>query len=391
MKTNIVSIVWGKYHSTLFVDYCIPSLLTQENLPSWPDIKQTKLNLYTTIEDWEIMSNHPSITRLEELIDIEVISIETAIRSNWSTFNTLSIYHSHAIEKASLEKSAILFLTPDTILSKKTLTSLWEELQQGYEIIMTPGARVIDDKLLPILKKTKTSNILSLNAQQCIDFFIDCMHPEAASQFVDQNKFTNWPSLLYQWKSPNQIEVRGFHLHPLFIKHLKPYSQKTSISIDGNYLQQYFSNHEKIKVIDNSDLFVLSLTHQAHRKNYIIHASLSQQNKMLIIDRFKRCHTQPVHQYFYSHPIVYKTTKSYPEPPNNNCIHNDLELFWKLEADFEQKKYSQMIETYKKKSCLIHQNFKEPPFCFMFDLLSTAANETNNKRLYQTLQNAKLS
>src|SRR3954469_7776543 len=64
--------VWGDHHTELFLEYCIPFLLTEGNIGSFPD-RRLQVHIASRRTDFVRMREHPSYARLRELTSINEV------------------------------------------------------------------------------------------------------------------------------------------------------------------------------------------------------------------------------------------------------------------------------------------------------------------------------
>jgi hypothetical protein len=74
--------VWGPSFSALFVDVCLPMLLTPGNLGASPTDPSERFVIATTSADAEFMRAAPAFRKLEAVIAVEFVTIDDRVEFN---------------------------------------------------------------------------------------------------------------------------------------------------------------------------------------------------------------------------------------------------------------------------------------------------------------------
>ena len=145
--------------------------------------------------------------------------------------------HSAAIIEANQNNAAILFLSPDLIVSIGFFHYLVDILNQGKRLIATLGVRLSLENVEKELKaqnKLQEGSPLSITAKELTCLALKNLHSFSLNLFW-KNEIANtiFPNL-YWWLSDSMILARGFHIHPFVIWPTNP-SIAPSLTIDGSY------------------------------------------------------------------------------------------------------------------------------------------------------------
>lgn len=379
MKTQFVCLVWGQKYVEAMLNYCLPSLLAPGNMPDWPFKEDSTLMFYTTSKDWLMIKDQPIIQELKQWIKIDKYFIESDAQHHDKRHNQLTSSHEIAVNLAIENKQSLFFMAPDHIYSSGCLTTLSQALQAGKELVITLSPRVIWESIEPELLAQRNQNQLILSPDQCADLFIKYMHSINQHQVLGHSAYQVWLSHIYCWLSPTQLQARGFHLHPIFIKKPLEFSKDVT-TIDGHYLDQYLHQLEKVQVIQDNQFFILSLTLQKDWQELFINQSLNIINYQTLLDRFRKIYTCQIHQFFFENPITITTSiKHEIERPKFPIESIDaLELFWKIETLFINQQYHDLIDLSRKNRPLIDNYLNCPPFNIINYFISQAGDRLNS-------------
>jgi len=114
MNYHLITVVWRKSFTDLFLRVVIPSQLSPNNLPAFKN-ERAVYKIYTTFEDAQTIKNSKVFKQLTDIISTEIIFIH--VPETEALHSILSDCHKMAIEKALKTSSALIFLTPDAIFS----------------------------------------------------------------------------------------------------------------------------------------------------------------------------------------------------------------------------------------------------------------------------------
>lgn len=254
MKTDIIVVVWGEEYTRLMTSYFFPSLLSPGNLPAWPHLKKTKLIIYTTPQDWKTIKKYRKIFAA---VAVEFKEINPADGDPHSPHLLMNKIHGAALAWAKERGHAILPLCPDIIISDGSLKRLAALIDAGNNLVVLNGLRIRYQGIESILRAYK-----SPDSKTCVDLFAEYMHPMAANQFWNSRYFTRLPSNLFYWDGEKTIIGRCAHLHPFFIR--EPFFGEDFSTIDGHYINQFDGQRDRVHIVRDNSICVLSLTPDSH-------------------------------------------------------------------------------------------------------------------------------
>src|SRR4051794_15100319 len=70
--------VWGEHHTELFLRYCLPFLLSEGNVGSFPD-RQLQVHVASRRADFARMRQHPNYARLRDLTSMRELEIDNLV------------------------------------------------------------------------------------------------------------------------------------------------------------------------------------------------------------------------------------------------------------------------------------------------------------------------
>src|SRR3990167_11043878 len=131
-------VVWGERHRNYMLDYCFPSLLAPNNVPSLKLGKRNKIIVCTTNIDQPYIENSHIVQALSHYISFEYREISPP-PPNLSGCQYMSVGHKIVTQMMWEDGVHGSVITPDQIFSNGSLAFLQQKVEEGYDIILTPA------------------------------------------------------------------------------------------------------------------------------------------------------------------------------------------------------------------------------------------------------------
>jgi hypothetical protein len=273
-----LTVFWGATFRTVFLDVCLPSLLSPKNIPYLTNKRDSRFIIVTTAADWIIIRDHPSFRRLATLVEpvmLEMPAPEALDRR--SNLLLSSAGHRMATAEAFKARACTMVVAPDVIFSDGTVKTLQERAIAGFHVVLALGMRAEQDKTIAELKQrgmVAAGEPITLPPRAAVDLFLRNMHSESIVYEWDAAYYTDWPAATW-WRIPDNsgIAVRSVGWTPIFVNYSMIHQHRTKAfdanTIDGCYLYDNFGADPVFDVITDSDqLMQLSLTREADQTQF---------------------------------------------------------------------------------------------------------------------------
>ena len=313
---HLIVPVWGSEYTKLFVDICLPMLITPGNLQSFSKQPDNKFVIITTWADYLVIKESASYEHLKSIMMVEFILIDGVI--DFSTIHqAMSECYSLAINREGVipGETYFIFLTPDSFWPEGTFRHLIELADQDIKVAMAGGLRVNKEPVSDALNDWIAQNTdnPAMPLVDLIKLSLNNLHRlSTALNILSEEGFLNqWPSHIY-WinKKEYQMIAHCFHLHPLMVLASES-KMNIKTTIDGDFLESIKYPLESYHVID-TDFIAIELT--STDKNWGQTLSAPSLSKII---RFSLFHTNSLHWYFFSKRIVINGS---PELPIDSMI-----------------------------------------------------------------------
>lgn len=270
-------VVWGKTYLSYLTEYCIPSLLSQNNIPALDnDHKKNKFLFCCPIEDWNHLICHESFKILKNYltpVHLEISPPPTEV----SDCLHMGMGHKLATQRCFEDKVYGVGLTPDMMLSDGALKTVQEKARIGKQIIYCAALRFEEESTFKQLQAlgynpiTNNYPCIQLSARELTKIALTSLHRETISYNLDLPFLKrNVPSYF------KLIQEEGILLHtlswcPLLLDYSAITIHDTSTfdhwTFDGDYVNKNFYGHCKVYACQDSDEMMV-LTWTPKDKNY---------------------------------------------------------------------------------------------------------------------------
>jgi len=246
---HITNIIFGKEYTETFL-YTLPSQL--ENFKylknkAWPALYR----IYTTDEDKKNIQKSEIFSQISSLVKIEFVKIRKLKKR---VHDTMTACHNDIISYANKKKAVIVFLLPDLLLSNNVFEKICTCLSRGKRVLVGTALRLRKED---IFQANRASEFINIKPRDLVKKALPYLHKMNYAFFWDYGpKIWAWAALLCWYLDKNNILIRGFHLHPIFV-----WPKKTRILCRGTFDNEFinYSCPDKTdwEVLENSDEAVL--------------------------------------------------------------------------------------------------------------------------------------
>jgi hypothetical protein len=311
MQTFIALPVWGAKYTRIFLDWALPSLLAPGNLINHSFAPNSVVFIYTTAASRLVLEADPGIQRLKKQLEVQwnVFEEPETEPHRFYKHQLLSACYADAAVLAQENGAALMPLTADNLYTAGAFSLL---LEQGHksDLVMIAGLRLNASATEGDLLSLRRATAISLSRQKLLQLILKYPHPHFLASFFDAEEFTVWPSHVYNWQTPTVFRAQCFHLHPVWIRHPRPFgpgpqgSNPHLNNLDGHYLQQYFEAGARFQIMADSECLGVTLSDLEDVPMKSKPLSISE--RQATIEAFGQNYCLPVHRYFYKTPIIFR-------------------------------------------------------------------------------------
>ena len=254
---HIIVPVWGESYTRLFAEVSLPTLLAPGNIPALPHRERHVFSIYTTPDSRCLIESTPAFARLKEFIRVEFHPVRARVDQIGNPYDVQSDCYRRAIRHADAVDKAIVFLTPDIVMSDGSLRGLARIAASSARAVIGVGVRLdkaqVRDRLLAH-HCSATGDAIAITPHALARLALKTLHPIAKAHMFHAEGEHLGPSNLYWRVGSEGLLARCFHLHP-FLVYPRVKNAPFAKSIDGDYLEAACPDPDDIHVITDSDEF----------------------------------------------------------------------------------------------------------------------------------------
>lgn len=263
-----VTVVWGARFRRYFLDFCLPSLLSANNLPALDKTRGSKFLICTTLEDWSAMKLTAIFGTLTGYVEPLFIEIPPAPPGVWGCEH-MGIGHKKALDMAFRDKAYGVFLAPDCIISDGSIAALERHASTGKRIVLVSALRFGEEPLFANLVSlgivgrgqhlSSSGEPLTVTGRQLVAAGIRSFHSETVRYGWESRCFSDHPEACW-WPVPDEdgVVVHTTSWGPLLMDYATLERHDTWAlehwTLDGDYLYRNFGAAlENAHVVTDSD------------------------------------------------------------------------------------------------------------------------------------------
>ncbi len=266
-----IVVFWGEIFRNYLCDYCLPSLLSHNNIPLLEGIEGNKFLFCTTPNDWEALRQVQIFKSLQHCIEPHFVEIPDPPQDK-SGCEHMGIGHKLAAQMAYRDKAYGVFLTPDLMVSDGTVQVLIKSAQAGFKVVLTAALRFGEEPLFANLRSlgflkaeeahSKTGLPLSLSGRQLVKAGLRSFHSQTQRYEWDAPYFSSFPCACW-WNVQGEegIILHSLSWAPLLCDYSAIESHDTSTfdtwTLDGDYVFQNFKDPQDMYIVRDSDEVML--------------------------------------------------------------------------------------------------------------------------------------
>lgn len=217
--------VWGEHYTGLFLEFCLPSLLSPNNLPlaqgRAPSVYADgdRLVIVTQPEDTALIEAHPSIAKAREHIEVSIRPVTIDTQDKFGQRYNIQLHcHKQAIAAAHKEGRLASMLVADVFYADGYCRAVRKWADEGKKLVLGIGLRGALESLLPELEEHKRDGVISLTPRDVVKLGMAHLHPLHSASIWGAPHFTRMPyTLLFPVFGQGYL-VHSFCLHPYLLE-----------------------------------------------------------------------------------------------------------------------------------------------------------------------------
>lgn len=308
---HFVTALWGSRFTDLFLEVIVPTQLSAGNLPAFAG--SGTYIVYTTEADADRMAAHPSFDRLRALMPVEFLVAPgfADIQGRYDSYQTMSVFHRHAVRRAAEQDAYLILPPPDAIHSDGSFDAVRRRVAAGAELVLITGIRLTLESFVPALldQMPVRDGVLTVEPARLVDLAFSHRHDLTRIMEWGEERFNNgWPSQMFWFQPPQGIVAHCWHLHPLAVR---PRAEMVDFTrtIDFDFIGMALDRlpPDKIHIVrDSGEICQMELSTTLHQSEMVRQAGPFSRSA---VDRWIQTHLLPHNRDFVRTQILYKGSR----------------------------------------------------------------------------------
>jgi hypothetical protein len=264
-------VFWGDRFREYLTEFCLPSLLSPNNIPALSGGRRNRFIFCTTPEDQAALRRTPIFALLDRHIEPHFIEIPPA-PAGLSGCEHMGVGHKLAAEMTHREHGYGVFVTPDLMMSDGSVAALERYARAGHQVVLTVALRFGEEPLFEQLAAlgairegrdlSPAGRPLAITGRQLVAAGIRSFHSETQRYEWESPSFTNFPCACW-WRVPGEdgIVVHSLSWCPVLVDYAAVGRHDTSTldtwTLDADYVYRNFGNSAGVHVVTDSDEIML--------------------------------------------------------------------------------------------------------------------------------------
>lgn len=248
------TVVWGPWHTDVFLDVNLPSLLTAGNFEAFAARHTVLYRIQTAREDVARIEASPAYQRARQIVQCEIVPKNVHIG-----IDPIGMHHMlwrQAIDDARAAHAMVLFIPPDVVWSNGAFGHIAEIAATGKSAIFMTYQRVVSETAVPAVKKLfqdPETGIIDAPSRALVNACMEHIHPLTLTYLRDSPNFPIHPEFIL-WQVPGE----GYLMRVL-VREMFAYDPHV-FDLNEQALLAHRPDPEQVHYInDSDDLFSLSL------------------------------------------------------------------------------------------------------------------------------------
>lgn len=254
MHFHFSTVVWGPWHTQVFLDVNLPSLLTPNNLPAFAAQHQVSYRILTAEDDIPRIKASPGFQHASKIVPFELIPCSVEHPAG-----PIAMHHMlwrRSIDEARDAGAMILFVPPDVVWSNGALGHVADLATQGKKAIFMTYMRVVSETCVPEVRRRLTAAdgvTIDASSRDLVELSLQYIHPLTLTYQRDSQNFPIHPEFIL-WRVPGE----GFLMRVL-VREMFAYDP-ARFDLNEQALLASAPDPKEVHYITDSDkLFALSL------------------------------------------------------------------------------------------------------------------------------------
>jgi hypothetical protein len=248
------TVVWGSWHTDVFLEVNLPSLLASGNLQAFAERHRVIYRIQTSREDVARIEASPAYQRARQILQCQIVP-----RIIHQGIDPIGMHHMlwrQAIDEARAAGAMVLFVPPDVVWSNGAFGHIADVAATGKRAIFMTYQRVVSETAVPAVKQAfrdPATGVIDAPSRRLVELAMEHIHPLTLTYVRDSLNFPIHPEFIL-WRVPGE----GYLMRVL-VREMFAYDPR-HFDLNEQALLAHRPDPDDVHYItDSDDLFSLSL------------------------------------------------------------------------------------------------------------------------------------
>lgn len=259
--------VWGHQFVGQFLEFCLPTLLAPNNIPTIARMLPCRFVLISSASDETIVRSHPAWQKLESICTAEIHLIDDLItQGNHSATITLAFERALRSYGETMRDTGFIFLMSDYLMADGALKTVVIKLRGGASYLLAGNFQIIAEDAVPLLRQRidPTLHEFVLQPRDLIRWSLSHLHAATVANIVNFGLTHNDHTNRLFWRVDEDTLIGRFYLmHPIAI-HPEVSEFAIGASWDYSFVPELCPSDNAVTLTDSDEYLVVELQRRGY-------------------------------------------------------------------------------------------------------------------------------
>ncbi len=326
-------VFWGEEFRGYFLEFCLASLLSPQNIPALANRTDSRFLICTTREDWDSMQAHVLFRRLTQIIQIVWLELPPA-RVAEAKMQRMSQGHKLIAETMHEGRACGSFIYPDTVFADGVVAEAQQLAQSGKKVVLANCPRFANEQFLAELTARGFKRLgepIALSPDELISLASPHIHSETLRYEWDTPWFYSRSPAVVWWRLPGRrVLMYSTCWAPILVDYaclaLHDTATLEDWTIDGDYIYRNFPDRQDVHA--STTMTLISFTPES-RLSYLPFRRLRTDYLPLVSGWFKEMNLR---SFIFSKAMDPLKRELFSLPLRVGAVADDEEELMRVEA-----------------------------------------------------------
>jgi len=254
--------VWGRRYAERFLEFLLPSLLAEGNLPALVAAAPTTFVLLTRARDRVLFERHPVFRELQGVCAVEIVEIDDLISDASGVVLTVAYLRGMRSIATDPRNICFFYLVSDYVLAEGSLRNVLGRISAGASAVLAGNFQGNQETIGPALERFRQGSALVVPPRELVRIGLDTMHAQSAAAVVGNQGLAARCNRLFWRIGESGLLGRFWLMHMIAIR---PEVSDYIVAGPSDYafVPEFCVSGRVERIVDSDDYMVLEVQNAA--------------------------------------------------------------------------------------------------------------------------------